>query len=89
MNKIVREHYPVSKLPEDLRVGLDQVDSVRITVEVLSPAGGEDRPLTRIMEEMRACRRSDIDPVGRIREIRDEWHRRQDLIERIRRGTLE
>jgi hypothetical protein len=32
MNKIVREHYPVSKLPEDLREGLDLAATVIVTV---------------------------------------------------------
>ena len=33
MNKIVREHYPVSKLPEDLREGLANVETVKIVIE--------------------------------------------------------
>ncbi len=33
MNKIVRDHYPVSKLPEDLRQGLEGVATVRVVVE--------------------------------------------------------
>jgi hypothetical protein len=33
MNKIVRDHYPVSKLPEDLRQGLEGVTTVRVVVE--------------------------------------------------------
>lgn len=32
MNKIVKEHYPVEKLPEDLRAGLGAATHVRITV---------------------------------------------------------
>jgi hypothetical protein len=34
MNKIVREHYPVANLPEDLREGLERDATVRIIVEV-------------------------------------------------------
>lgn len=34
MNKIVLEHYPVEKLPEDLRVGLPETGSARVTVEI-------------------------------------------------------
>ncbi|WJH41843.1 hypothetical protein N7E02_16505 [Aliirhizobium terrae] len=34
MNKIVREHYPVANLPEDLREGLADGATVRIVVEV-------------------------------------------------------
>ncbi|MDO9417869.1 DUF349 domain-containing protein [Pararhizobium sp.] len=33
MNKIVREHYPVSSLPEDLREGLAMDGEVRIVIE--------------------------------------------------------
>ncbi|MDE1160036.1 MAG: hypothetical protein PW791_17515 [Neorhizobium sp.] len=39
MNKIVREHYPVANLPEDLRVGLDDGARVRVVLEV------EDQPV--------------------------------------------
>ncbi|MEA3533377.1 hypothetical protein [Rhizobium sp. CC-YZS058] len=33
MNKIVREHYPAAKLPEELRQGLDADARVRIVIE--------------------------------------------------------
>ena len=33
MNKLVREHYPVSNLPEDLREGLDGKGEVTVTIE--------------------------------------------------------
>ena len=32
MNKLVREHYPASKLPDDLREGIDPLKSVTVTV---------------------------------------------------------
>ncbi len=34
MNKIVREHYPVANLPEDLREGLETGATVRVVLEV-------------------------------------------------------
>jgi hypothetical protein len=34
MNKIVREHYPVENLPEDLRVGFAAGSFVRVTLVV-------------------------------------------------------
>ena len=37
MNKIVREHYPVSELPEELRKEFEGVETVRLVVE-------EERP---------------------------------------------
>jgi len=36
MNKIIREHYPASKLPEDLRPSADPNASVTVTIEVES-----------------------------------------------------
>ena len=33
MNRLVREHYPVSKLPEDLREGFEGRGEVTITIE--------------------------------------------------------
>jgi hypothetical protein len=33
MNKIVREHYPVSKLPEDLRQEFAGLETVRVVIE--------------------------------------------------------
>jgi hypothetical protein len=34
MNRIVREHYPVEKLPEDLRAGFPAGSFVRVTLVV-------------------------------------------------------
>jgi hypothetical protein len=74
MNSIVREHYPVSKLPEDLREGVDPNSTVTVIVTV-----EEIRPPTKIMslEEIFAARRppfrsaEDID--ADIRKQRDGW----------------
>jgi hypothetical protein len=33
MNKVVKEHYPVERLPADLRVGLGEHGWVRIEIE--------------------------------------------------------
>ena len=72
MNKIVRQNYPASKLPEDLREGIDP--SMRVTVTVT-----EDEPTHRPMtlEEIWALRRppyrSAENIVSGIRQLRDEW----------------
>ncbi|MBO9192614.1 hypothetical protein J5277_00705 [Rhizobium sp. 16-449-1b] len=50
MNKIVRDHYPVANLPEDLREGLGDVATVRIVVEPEPSASDttqNDDPLLR------------------------------------------
>lgn len=75
MNQIVRLHYPVSKLPEDLREGLNP--SGEVTVTLL-----EETPSRTVLslEEMFALRRppylskEEID--AHIREMREEWDER-------------
>lgn len=43
MNKVVLEHYPVSKLPKDMREGLPETGLARVTVEITPE---DDSPLT-------------------------------------------
>jgi len=72
MNKIVKEHYPASRLPEDLRAGLDP--DVEVTVTVEQETAAHD---IMTLEEIFAARRppyrtaEEIDRA--IRESRDEW----------------
>ncbi|MGZ8401551.1 MAG: hypothetical protein ACXWVI_09665 [Methyloceanibacter sp.] len=73
MNKIVKEHYPASKLPVELRRGIDPSGQVTVTVVE------EETPPEHIMtlEEIFASRRppyltaSEIDEM--ISRLRDEW----------------
>jgi hypothetical protein len=73
MNKIIREHYPVSKLPKDLRPSNDPNARVTVTVTV-----DEEVPeYVPTLDEIWAMRRPpyqtkeeiDID----LRRQRDEW----------------
>jgi hypothetical protein len=73
MNKIVREHYPVTSLPEDLREGLDPKSSVRVVIEESAPPPGQKKKLLELLESARQSPPLDNDPVGRIRKLRDEW----------------
>jgi hypothetical protein len=73
MNKIVRENYPVSKLPEDLRFGIDPEGTVTVTI-----VQEEERPeKVMSLEEIFALRQppfrtaEEID--ADIRQQRDEW----------------
>ena len=72
MNKIVKKHYPISRLPKDLRAGLDP--TVEVTVIVEQEAAPRD---TMTLEEIFAARRppyrtvEDIDQA--LRESRNEW----------------
>lgn len=77
MNKIVREHYPASKLPEELRAGLSPGASVKVTVEEELLEGRTSR--AEFAKQLESVRRnldrkvSLEEAVDRIRELRDEW----------------
>ena len=72
MNTIIRQHYPASKLPTDLREGIDPESNVTVTIVA------EEKPPHRVMtlDEIFATRRppyrtvEDID--AQIREGRKD-----------------
>jgi hypothetical protein len=76
MNRIVRKHYPVERLPEDLRPTHVVGGTVTITVQ----EDEQDQTKSNISEmlnQMKEARdRMPVatdDPVTRIRRLRDEW----------------
>ena len=77
MNKIVREHYPASKLPDDLREGIDLKRSVTVTIE--EEAEGQPEQIMSL-EEIFAARRPPYRSADEIdadlRSLRDEWDER-------------
>lgn len=73
MNKIVRESYPVSSLPDDLRVGLDPHGSVRVIVEERPAVSDQGQRLIQLLNQARQAQPLGDDPVSRIRKLRDEW----------------
>jgi hypothetical protein len=73
MNRIVREHYPASKLPDDLRGNVDPSSTVTVTV-----AEEEQRPekvmsLEEIFSLEGFRRRTAEEIDADIRQMRDEW----------------
>ena len=72
MNRIVRENYPVSELPNDLREGPATDAHVRVVVELV-----ESPRNIPSLEELFAMRkptnRSMEDIVAEIRQQRDKW----------------
>jgi hypothetical protein len=73
MNRIIREHYPASKLPEDLRAGVDPSSTVTVTI-----VEEEKRPeKVMSLEEIFALRRPPFRTAEEIdedlRRQRDEW----------------
>ncbi|WFS22710.1 hypothetical protein [Rhizobium rhododendri] len=84
MNKLVRDHYPVSKLPEDLREGFNPVGTVRVVIEVEDRVPAlhiETKPMTGkdVVEAIRSYKAlggpsvTTEEAVARIRALRDEW----------------
>ena len=82
MNKIVREHYPVESLPDDLR-GL-VADATSVTIELTKENSPVLRPLSRaealqMMLQAQSKNRAkgktlaEGEAVARIRALRDEW----------------
>jgi hypothetical protein len=77
MNKIVREHYPVEKLPLDLQAAIGAAQTVTVTIEsdVEEPVRKSPSELLAEMEALRdrIPHREPSDAAARIRKLRDEW----------------
>jgi hypothetical protein len=75
MGKIVLEHYPVSKLPRDLRAGMPDNAMVRVTVEEEGQKAPDEQKLRDLMNRARrnAGKLTLEEAVQRVRELRDEW----------------
>jgi hypothetical protein len=74
MNKIVREHYPISKLPEDLREGLDPNGTAVVTVTQSGQAALPSKGLEAVSEYRRTHKpryQTDKEIVDWVRRIRD------------------
>ncbi|OLP52651.1 hypothetical protein BJF92_14655 [Rhizobium rhizosphaerae] len=87
MNKIVREHYPASKLPEDLREGLPEGAMVRIVIdEVPDAASSDEAPSTREnLERIGKIQGSRFAVLDRIASPQSAPRNAEDTLEAIRR----
>lgn len=81
MNRIIRERYPASKLPEDLRLSTAPNATVRVTVESEEPV--QPKSFSEIRRLVEQARRDGTWPtttvqegVGRVRALREEWEDR-------------
>jgi hypothetical protein len=75
MNKIVREHYPASHLPKELRDGIAETASVTVTVEEEGRKPLDRESLLKLMRRAQAAAPgvTPEEAVARIRTLRDEW----------------
>lgn len=78
MNRIVKEHYPVEKLPEDLREGLAPGTTVSVTLELETP-GALSADVDDLLKRTEKVRKNlphlltASEAVQRVRDLRDEW----------------
>jgi hypothetical protein len=73
MNKLTREHYPASRLPDDLRGQIDPSRHVTITI-VEEEAPRRKRSFAEIFEDTKEFRtRTPAEIDASIRAQRDEW----------------
>lgn len=83
MNRIVREHYPAAKLPEDLRDEIGPGKQVTITIEVESPDSNSESTESRNdwfskYEHIHRSNFHSLDEVNaHVRSLRDEWGHRE------------
>ena len=71
--KIVTEHYPVEKLPEELRRGIEGGEMVRVTVEAEGGATEAALPLHELMGAAKELYATPEEAMAFIRQLRDEW----------------
>ncbi|MBM3564247.1 MAG: hypothetical protein FJX48_14180 [Alphaproteobacteria bacterium] len=83
MNRIVREHYPAARLPEDLRDEIGAENRVTITIEVESASSGpktsdaRDDWFSKYEHIRRATFHSLEEVNNHVRALRDEWDHRE------------
>jgi hypothetical protein len=73
MNKIIRENYPASKLPEDLRAGVDPSSTVTVTIVEEEKRPEKVMSLDEIFSLKGFRRRSAAEIDDDLRRQRDEW----------------
>ena len=74
MNRIVRENYPASKLPDDLRAGVDPSSTVTVTIVEEEKRPEKVMTLDEIFAMRRPPFRSAEEIDADLRRQRDEWN---------------
>jgi hypothetical protein len=73
MNRIIRENYPASKLPEDLRAGVDPSSTVTVTIVEEEKRPEKAMTLAEIFALRRPPFRTAEEIDEDLRRQRDEW----------------
>jgi hypothetical protein len=82
--RLVVDHYPVEKLPADLREGHRFGTEVRVIIESTAADDEPRESIIDILSEMQDERVFAGNPVDRIRALRAEWDWRDEFHARIR-----
>lgn len=77
MNKVVREHYPASRLPEDLHKEIGDNATVTVTIVVEPEADRKTDWFSRHEHIRRDYFKSPEEVNDYIRSSRDEWSHRE------------
>ncbi|ATQ67505.1 MULTISPECIES: hypothetical protein [Methylosinus] len=75
--KIVREHYPTSRLPEDLREEIGDNAMVTVTIVVEPVEGRKSDWFSRHAHIQRDHFKSTEEVNEYVRSLRDEWSHRE------------
>ena len=73
MNRIVKEHYPASKLPDDLREGLAPGAEVTVTIVEEEPPSEKVLSLDELFALREPPYRSGAEIDAELRRQREEW----------------
>jgi hypothetical protein len=73
MNRVVLENYPASKLPDDLRAGVDPSSTVTVTIVEEEKRPDKIMTLEEIFSLKGFRRRSAAEIDDDLRRQRDEW----------------
>jgi hypothetical protein len=78
MNRIVREHYPAAKLPDDLRDEIGAEKRVTITIEIESAGSDARNDWYSKYQHIRRTNFHSLEEVNdHVRSLRDEWDHRE------------
>jgi hypothetical protein len=78
VTKVVREHYPVERLPDDLKQEFGLARTVKLVIEAeegFSLQHAREAAIADLREHRKTLKSSEDDAVLRVRRLRDEWDR--------------
>jgi hypothetical protein len=76
VNRIVRERYPVDRLPDDLRQDLGLAITATVVIspeETTSRVRARSVAIAALLEHRKTLQPTPDDAVDRVRALRDEW----------------